>query len=78
MADEFDIYIMKRKLDRAEKELAEAKRLLKLAVDDIAHRDYCQRCKYENVTGKEQYLNCEYHRCYKWRYADEAEKLLND
>ena len=57
-------------------QIAEYKRLLRIAVDDITHRDYCHRCKYENVTGKEQYLNCKYHRCYKWRYADEALKLV--
>lgn len=59
-------------------ELREARRLLKAAVEDIHSRDYCNGCIYENAEGKEQYLNCEYHNCFKWRYADEAEKLLND
>lgn len=57
-------------------ELIEAKRLLKAAVDDIHSRDYCNGCIYESAEGKEQYLNCEYHNCFKWRYADEALKLL--
>ena len=35
MADEFDIYVMKRKLDKAEKELAEAKVLLRIANETI-------------------------------------------
>lgn len=59
-------------------QIAECKRLLKAAVEDIHSRDYCNGCIYENAEGKEQYLNCEYHNCFKWRYADEAEKLLND
>ncbi len=47
MADEFDIYVMKRKLDRAEKELVEAKRLLQAAektIDDYC-RGFCECCK---------------------------------
>lgn len=58
--------------------LEEAKRLLKLAVEDIHSRDYCNGCIYESAEGKEQYLNCEYHKCFKWRYADEALKLIGD
>ena len=59
-------------------ELKEVKELLKVAVEDIHSRDYCHGCIYESAEGKEQYLNCEYHNCFKWRYADEVEKLLND
>lgn len=59
-------------------ELKEAKRLLKAAVEDIHSRDYCHGCIYENAEGKEQYLNCEYHNCFKWRYADEALKLIGE
>lgn len=59
-------------------ELCEAKRLLKLAVVNIHSRDYCNGCIYESAEGKEQYLNCEYHKCFKWRYADEALKLLGE
>lgn len=55
-----------------------AKELLKAVVEDIKHRDYCHGCVHENAEGKEQYLNCEFHNCYKWRYADEAERLLGD
>ena len=35
MADEYDIYVMKSKLDKAEKELAEVKKLLNLALEDM-------------------------------------------
>lgn len=47
MADEYDIYVMKRKLDKAEKKLVEAKRLLQAAektIDDYC-RGYCECCK---------------------------------
>lgn len=57
-------------------QVAEYKRLLKAAVEDIHSRDYCNGCIYESAEGKEQYLNCEYHNCFKWRYADEALKLI--
>lgn len=59
-------------------EKAEYKRLLRLAVKDIHSRDYCNGCIYESAEGKEQYLNCEYHNCFKWRYADEALALIGD
>ena len=57
-------------------ENAELKRLLKLAAEDIHSRDYYHGCVHESAEGKEMYLNCEYHNCYKWRYADEALKLI--
>ncbi len=63
-------------IQQLEKDLKEAKRLLKAAVEDIHSRDYCHGCTYESAEGKEQYLNCEYHNCFKWRYADEALKLI--
>lgn len=58
-----------------EKELAEAKRLLKLALQDLAEADHCGLCKHEPddiVTCQRKPINC-----FVWRYADEAEKLLN-
>ena len=79
MADEYDIYVMKSKLDKAEKELAEAKRLLKLAVDDANSEaeSLCAFCKHNHVVDGcpyiESYSECEY----IWRYTDEAQKLLN-
>ena len=74
MADEFDIYVMKSKLDKAEKELAEAKRRLKSAVEDFSRMDNhiysCDRlCDDCPLSGERDH-------CLKWRYADEALKLI--
>ena len=61
--------------DEQMNELREAKRLLRLAVDDITfilsyvcsdEEMCCEECPTVN------------HACNKWRYADEAEKLLNE
>ena len=57
-------------------QLAEAKRLLKLAVEDFTKMDYhiydcdgeCDACP----------LSGERDHCLKWRFADDAEKLLNE
>ena len=60
-------------------ELAEAKRLLKLAVDDANSEaeSLCAFCKHNDLVDGcpyiENYSECEY----LWRYTDEAEKLLN-
>lgn len=77
MADEFDIYVMKRKLDRAEKELAEAKRLLKLSLEQ--NNPKCKYCIHDLEEEQPNYNPCctgETANC-KWIHADEAEKLLN-
>ena len=73
MADEFDVYVMKSKLDKAEKELAEAKRLLKAVVDDVETLCgsfvlcfECPLCVREKCA------------CKKWRYKAEVLKLLNE
>ena len=74
MADEFDIYAMKRKLDRAEKELTEAKRLLKLAVENMNDGGCtrsCSTCKY----GRD---GCKYTEGYEWVHTEEAAKLLKE
>ena len=56
-------------------ELKEAKRLLKAAVEDLNFESQCRNCKH-----KEYGLNTVCKECrgnkYKWRYADEAEKLI--
>lgn len=55
-------------------QLAEAKRLLKAAMSDLAEAETCGLCKYEAddiATCKRKPINC-----FVWRYADEAEKLL--
>lgn len=63
-------------------ELKEAKRLLKAAVEDIKdmlpHTDSCDDCALNKDDAHDcsnSTLNCDV-KC-KWRYADEAEKLLN-
>ena len=58
------------------RELKEAKRLLKLALQDLAEADHCGLCKHEpdNIaTCQRKPINC-----FVWRYADEAEKLLKE
>ena len=57
-------------------ELAEAKSLLKLAVEDFAKMDYhiydCDReCYACPLSGERDH-------CLKWRYADEALELIGD
>lgn len=60
----------------ADVQLAEAKRLLKLAVEDFAKMDYhifdcdtsCDDCP----------LSGERDHCLKWRHYDEVEKLLKE
>ena len=57
-------------------ELREAKRLLKLAVEDIndvvSSDSACRCCKGEEAAS------CAYIKCWTWRYADEAKKLLKE
>lgn len=57
------------------RELKEAKRLLRLAVEDFAKMDYhifdCDRSCNDGCP-----LSGERDHCLKWRYYDEAEKLL--
>lgn len=64
-------------LDRCEQneaELKEAKRLLKLALQDLAEADHCGLCKHEPddiATCQRKPINC-----FVWRYADKALKLI--
>lgn len=56
------------------KQILEYKRLLKLALQDLAEADHCGLCKHEPddiATCQRKPINC-----FVWRYADEAEKLL--
>ena len=57
-----------------EEQLEKAKRLLKVAVDDINLTEACDTCEYHHANSD----MCQKDYCYKWRYADEALKLLND
>lgn len=54
-------------------ELKEAKRLLKEAVEDINAAEACDTCEYYSVINGAE---CQKDDCYKWRYADEALKLI--
>ena len=62
-----------------EEQLEKAKRLLKLAVEDLATMP-CNNDAYRpdscNICGKQG--DCFYSDSFKWRYADEAEKLLEE
>lgn len=55
---------------------AGAKRLLKLAFQDLAEAEHCGLCKHEPddiATCQRKPINC-----FVWRYADEAEKLFKE
>ena len=54
-------------------ELKEAKRLLRLAIEDINAAEACDTCEYYPVINSDM---CQRDDCYKWRYADEALKLI--
>lgn len=57
-------------------ELKEAKRLLKLAVEDMHIEDMCDVCVKRIPNSS---IHCpDSSNCFVWRYKDEAEKLLND
>lgn len=56
-------------------ELCEAKRLLKSAIDDLKFESQCRNCKYQQ-TGLDNICNGCRGNKYEWRYADEAEKLI--
>lgn len=54
-----------------------AKRLLKVAVDDLNFESQCRNCKHQETGLDNVCRGCRGDR-WEWRYADEAEKLLND
>ena len=56
-----------------QKENAELKRIIRLAMDDLDWVQVCSTCKdFENENDP----HCERGCFYEWRYAAEAEKLL--
>lgn len=57
-------------------QLAEAKRLLKSATNVLKRFKPCDE-DYDCSECIHQRRNCDYDDRFKWRYADEAEKLLN-
>lgn len=64
-------------------ELKEAKRLLKAAVEDMYNSVNDVHCKYcskwhTDQCRKTSHLDCYVENKFKWRYADEAEKLIGD
>lgn len=64
-------------------ELKEAKRLLKLAVEDMynsvndVHCKYCSKWHTDQCQGT-SHLDCYIENKFKWRYADEALKLIGE
>lgn len=63
----------KGELLKQHKQIAEYKRLLKVAVEDINATEACDTCEYYPVINSDA---CQKDDCYKWRYADEALKLI--
>jgi hypothetical protein len=61
--------------DQLTSQLLEAKRLLKLAVEDMNNNNICYDINACNVCAEKYYISCD---TFHWRYTDEAEKLLND
>lgn len=62
------------KIDTLCKQILEYKRLLKLALQDLAEAEHCGLCKYE----ADDIASCQSKpvNCFVWRYADEALKLI--
>ena len=58
-------------------ELCEAKRLLKLAVDDLKFESQCRNCKHHEIGLGNICRGCRGDK-WSWRYTDEAEKLLKE
>jgi len=64
-------------------ELKEAKRLLKLAVEDMynsvndVHCKYCSKWHTDQCQGT-SHLDCYIENKFKWRYADESLKLIGE
>ena len=63
------------KLRKKLKQIAEYKRLLKAAIEDIESTDNCCLCKYHH---NPDHICQTVDDCFTWRYTDEALKLLND
>lgn len=57
------------------RELKEAKRLLRQALEDMNGNNICYDINPCNVCTENQKCPCD---TFKWRYTDEAEKLLDD
>jgi hypothetical protein len=64
--------------DQLTSQLADAKRLLKAAVEDFVRIDEVKLLPENTIRPMLEYTNIIDIVRHKWRYADEAEKLLND
>lgn len=69
----------KNKLAEVVKENADLKGLLKLIYDEMQEEKRCWTCEYKKSSGADRICyKCSYSEktMYKWKHADEAEKLL--
>ena len=70
-------------LRKAQEQIAEYKRLLKAAVEDMynsvndVHCKYCSKWHTDQCQGT-SHLDCYIENKFKWRYADEALKLIGE
>lgn len=68
--------VLREKQESADRQIAEYKRLLKAAVEDmkdvVSSDSGCRCCK------GEQAASCAYIKCWTWRYADEALALIGE
>ena len=74
MSDTDMLYMggLQRRLEKAEAENAELKRLLKAAVEDMSEKNFCAKvCKRDNFACRVS-DTCDF----KWRHADEALALI--
>lgn len=71
-----------RQISEYDHELRQAKRLLKAAVEDMTEMQFGEECKVcskkllPNECPIQKNVFCEFGKDFKWRYADEAERLL--
>lgn len=63
-------------LKRLREENAELKRLLKTAVEDIKKHSFCGMCENSNDNSKCRKCKAITLDMFRWKHADEAEKLL--
>lgn len=63
--------------DQLTSQLTEAKKLLKLAIEDLEELHSEADCSCNCCKG-EKAESCQFIKCWTWRYADEALKLIGD
>ena len=62
-------------LKTAQEQISEYKRLLKAAIEDMNENNICYDINACNVCTDSKFISCD---TFKWRYTDEALKLLNE